>query len=148
MINTRIAEFGSTNSFTAEIGIISQLTKEISIGAHLFSPVRVNVAEGNDIPTNLRVGFEYKPSELVSFYGEFEKEIDYKETFKAGINYEIIDDFHLRTGIKSNPATYSFGLAYYMANGIGIQAAVAFHQVLGVSPGISVVYNKIAQEKN
>ena len=146
MINTRITEFGSTNSFTAEIGVITKLNDEISIGAHLFSPITVNVIDDNDIPTNLRIGFKYQPSELVEFYGEFEKDIDFAESFKAGIDYEIIENFFLRTGIKTNPGTYSFGLGYFLKNGVGIEAAVAFHEILGASPGISIIYNRSREE--
>jgi hypothetical protein len=66
---------------------------------------------------------------------------DFRKYFdvKAGIDYEIADQFAVRAGFKTQPKIPSIGFAY---TGTRWKTEVAFllHPVIGVSSAISIIY--------
>jgi hypothetical protein len=142
-LNTHIADnYGDKRNVTFEIGVLSKLSKSLSIGAHVFNPIRVKVAEYNDerIATIIKLGLMYNFSDKVIVIAETEKNINYKPVFKAGIEYHIIKEIYLRTGISTNPTLNTFGIGIELKK-IKIDFASSINQVFGYSPQISIVYN-------
>jgi hypothetical protein len=142
-LNTHIADnYGDKKNVTFEIGILSKLSKSLSIGAHVFNPIRVKLADYNDerIATIIKLGLMYNFSDKVIVIAETEKNINYKPVFKAGIEYHIIKEVYLRTGISTNPTLNTFGIGIELKR-IKIDFASSIHQVFGYSPQISIVYN-------
>jgi hypothetical protein len=111
------------------------------MGVHLFNPTRSQIAEYADerIPTILRGGFSYQFSDKVIVALETEKDVDQETVFKAGIDYKVVDNFSLRAGVGSNPASNSFGFGMQLGQ-LQIDLASSYHYVLGYSPQISMVY--------
>ena len=140
-LNFKIPEYGNTSIFTFEIGFQSNLTPSLILGLHLFSPVRVSILEEENLPTIISFGAGYKVSEKVLFTLEAEKDIDYDFSAKFGIEYWIHPSFALRIGGRTNPTLGSFGVSYQLKNQFMIDVASSFHQVLGLSPGVSIRYN-------
>jgi hypothetical protein len=142
-LNTHIAEdYGNKGNMTFEIGILSKLNKSLTIGAHVFNPIRVKVADYNDerIATIFKLGLSYNFSNKVLVIAETEKNINYKPQFKAGLEYHIIKEIYLRTGLSTNPTQNTFGIGIELKK-IKIDLASSYHQVLGYSPQMSLVYN-------
>ncbi len=70
---------------------------------------------------------------------EAEKNIDFSARFKAGAEYKIADALHLRGGVATNPAQYFMGAGINLKD-LKIDFAASYHQVLGVTPAISLNY--------
>jgi hypothetical protein len=78
-----------------------------------------------------------KPERLL--ITEAEKDIDNPARFKAGVEYKIVDALHLRGGIATNPSQYSLGVGINVKD-LKIDLATSYHEVLGVTPAISLSY--------
>ncbi|MFH1319450.1 MAG: hypothetical protein ABII90_02200 [Bacteroidota bacterium] len=147
-LSTRIGEdYGKKMNVAVEIGIQAQLIKNLSVGAHIFNPTRSKIAEFEiqgtpeveRIPTIMRFGLNYTFSDKVFVSLETEKDIDYKPVFKAGLEYHIIKELFLRTGISTNPTFNTFGFGLNLKQ-FTFDFAVSIHQVLGYTPHLSLAY--------
>lgn len=134
-------EFGSKNSVTGAVGLIGKLNDEITIGAHVYNPNRSKLAEYNNerIPTVMKLGMDYRFSEKLMIVVETEKDIDFDAIVKFGVEYQFMDILYVRGGISNNPTSSAFGFGLIMKNFI-LEASSSFHQTLGMTPGISLIY--------
>lgn len=139
-LGTSIAEYGNGSTFTFEAGLLVKITDKFSTGAHVFNPVRVNSGFIDEkVPTTLKLGVSYEPSDKVWLSAEAKKNIDQSPQFCAGLEYRVIDALHLRAGFETNPGLYSFGVGINVQQ-LKIDLATTYHQVLGVSPQLSISY--------
>ncbi|MCO6479563.1 MAG: hypothetical protein J5I94_23210, partial [Phaeodactylibacter sp.] len=118
MLNTRIPEYGNKAAFTFEVGAQAELLPQLNLGIHLFSPARVRVAEEDFLPTILRLGFSYLPSDKLSLLAEVEKDIDYPARARFGVEYQAVEPLFLRWGVATGPTQLSFGLGYALPGGL------------------------------
>ena len=139
-LNTNITDFGNKGLLTFEIGMLAQITKELSLGIHLFSPMRVEIIEGENLPTLLKFGMGYQPSKKVLVTLEAEKDIDFDVVIKGGIEYYLHSAVALRIGAANNPTLVTFGAGFQINEGFNIDVASSYHQTLGFSPGFSLSY--------
>ena len=140
VLNTQIPEYGNKSLFTFEVGSIYKVLPQVWIGAHIYSPVRIAITEEENVPTLFSLGASYKPSNQVILSAEVEKDIDFDAQVKIGVEYQIIEALALRTGITTKPTTINFGVGYMLESGFAINAATRYHQTLGFTPGIGLVY--------
>ena len=141
--NLHIAEnYGRKGSFTVEMGIRANVTKQLSVGFHAYNLTRAKMAGYNNerIPTILRLGLQYNFNEKVFLSTEVSKDIDYKPSFRAGLEYRPAKIFYIRAGVASNPFVSSFGLGFNIAEKVKIDISSSVHPVLGVSPMASFCY--------
>ncbi len=142
-LNTHIGDnYGNKRNVTFEVGILSKLTKSLTIGAHVFNPISVKITDYNDerIPAIFKLGLMYNFSDKVLVIAETEKNMNYKPVFKAGIEYHIIKEVYLRTGMSTNPTLNTFGIGVELKK-LKIDFASSIHQTFGYSPQISILYN-------
>lgn len=148
-LNTKLnQDYGSKNSLTGAIGFIAKLNKEITMGVHVYNPTRSKLAEYDTekIPTIMKLGLDYRFSEKVMVGVETEKDLNYNAVVKAGIEYHITEIFYLRGGISTSPTLSSFGFGLQMKN-FKMDISSSFHQTLGMTPGISLIYQKKKSSK-
>jgi len=140
-LSTYISEYGSKSAVTFEGGILAKVTKELKIGAHIYNPLRVKmgVYREEKLPTIMKIGLAYQPSQKIIFALETEKDIDLKPVVKAGIDYKIVEKFSLRGGISTNPINASFGFGVNLKK-IKIDFSSSFHQQLGYTPKMGLTY--------
>ena len=136
-----IQEYGSNSSVTVAIGLISRLSNELSLGVYIYNPTRNKLAEFDNerIPTIMKLGLDYHFSEKVILALETEKNIDFDAILRLGIEYHIINKLYLRGGIATDPIQSSFGFGLELKE-FKIDFSSSFHQTLGVTPGISLLY--------
>ena len=146
-LSTRIQEYGNSSNFTFELGVQARLLNMFRVGAHVFSPIRIEVADGEIIPTILKVGAAWEGSEKVVISAEVEKDIDFPVSFKAGLEYFVVDQLALRAGVSTEPVQNSFGIGLYLGNLI-IDVGTAYHQVLGFSPSIGISFVNAKKKTN
>lgn len=133
--------YGNKGIPVAEIGIMSEPFENFFIGVHAFNITRAKIDEYTNerVPTIFRLGIGYAFSEKALVCVEAEKDLNYKPIFKGGVEYRMLQNLYLRTGLITNPIQNSFGLGYYFNK---FKADIAFitHPVLGLSSQISLSY--------
>ena len=142
-LNTFInQDYGSAGTVVIEFGILSQPIKNLFVAAHVYNPTRSSIAIYQDerIPTIFRFGLGYKMGDKSFIAVELEKEIDFAPRFKAGIEYKLIDNFFLRTGISLKPLSNSFGIGYKLKSFI-LDIAFTTNRELGITPHVSMIYS-------
>ena len=136
----RIPEFGSKQWITFSLGVQVQLIPSLTLGAMVFNPIRQKVTPNEFQPSILSVGIRYEPSEQIQLIAEVEKDIDFPARFKAGMEYKIGDILVLRTGIRTAPANFTFGVGIPVGKHITIDIGAWQHQQLGTSPLFNLRY--------
>jgi hypothetical protein len=147
-LNYRIPEYGNKGFLSFEVGLQIQILKELTIAAHLVNPIGQEIVENENLPTVFKIGGAYQPSKKVIISLEVEKDIDFKTRIKGGIEYQLIDAFALRVGFADNPNSFNFGVGYKLKEKLNIDIGVNYHQVLGFSPGLGLVYQINKKIKN
>lgn len=143
-LNTQIQEYGSKGVLTVEAGLHSQISEAVAVAVHVYSPARVEILEGETLPSVFNLGFAYTPSKTIFLTAEVEKDLDFDTRFKGGVEYKLLEKISLRAGAATNPVSLSFGVGYALPGGVTVDVSSAFHQYLGATPGISIVYSKPA----
>src|SRR6185295_4831237 len=139
-LSTSISEYGTSSAFTAELGLLVKISNQLSAGAHVFNPYPIKSGFADEkIPTLFQLGLSYEAGKKILLMTEAEKDIDNPARFKAGLEYKIVDALHLRGGIATNPSQYSLGVGINVQH-LKIDLAASYHQVLGVTPAISLNY--------
>jgi hypothetical protein len=104
--------FGQRSVLTFSAGGIAKLTPWLSVGAHIINIFQPAITEEENVPTTLVGGISLKASEQINTLIEVEKDIDYKPTLKAGIEYTVHKKFIARSGINLNPQAMFFGFGF------------------------------------
>lgn len=138
--NTRIPEYGSRALITFDLGLLAPLSRELTFGLHLLNPVRMEIIDGEFLPTVLRFGLDYQPADKIHLLAEIEKDIQQTVRVHTGLEYQIVDPLFLRLGVATEPVSMSFGLGYALSNGLSIDVAASYHQILGFTPAFGMIY--------
>lgn len=133
--------YGNTGTVIGEIGILAKPNEKLSLGAHVYNPTlsQINAQNVERIPTIFKLGMSYKFSDRFLIAVETEKDIDFGARFRAGIEYFIVDNVALRTGIMTNPFENSFGIGYYKSK-FRFNLAFSRNSILGYTPHVSIGY--------
>ncbi|MBT3207662.1 MAG: hypothetical protein HN704_16315 [Bacteroidetes bacterium] len=133
--------FDNQGTMVIEAGIISEPVENLIIGAHIFNPTKSQISKSTEekVPTIFKIGVAYKFYEKTTICIETEKDIDFSSVFKIGIEYLIVKNVLLRTGFRTNPANFSFGIGYLFRK---FSADIAFsrHEIFGTTPHFSIGY--------
>jgi hypothetical protein len=143
-LNTSLTqEYGSKTTITGAIGLIAKLSKELSLGVHVYNPNRSKLAvyDNERVPTIMKLGLDYRFSEKVMLAVSTEKDLDVDAVVNAGLEYHITDILYLQGGISTNPTQYAFGFGMQLKD-FKVDLSSSFHQTLGITPGISIVYTR------
>jgi hypothetical protein len=133
---------GTRSTFLIELGGMANLSKKWAVGiyGYNFTQSRLRASEGEDrIPVILKAGVSYKPYEKLFLSVETEKDVDYKPTVRAGLNYRVHPNFMVRTGISTQPFNASFGIGFQPKN-FSFDYALSNNSVLGWVNQLSLRY--------
>ena len=110
-----ISTVGTRGVIILEFGGITEINKEIQLGAHIFNlnQASLNSTDKTKIPTVMKAGISYRLSQDFALFLETEKEIDFIETIKIGIEHQLSEGIILRTGLNTAPFKGSFGFGFY-----------------------------------
>lgn len=142
-ISVGMGEYGNTTAFTFGIGMIYSFNEKLQVGAHVYNPLRISLTNQPEdrLPTIMKVGLNYSPSEKASIAIETEKNLDAPLILKAGIEYRPVDKLYLRGGISTGPAQYCFGIGLNLGK-LKIDAGASLHEALGYTPMVSLSFGK------
>lgn len=142
-LNTiRINEYGSTSFLGIDLGMIAKLTEQISLGLHISNPVQISIVDNEDTARILNLGINYQLSDKVDLYTDVRHTSDVGGSLHFGIDYGIIERINFRAGIDTRTSSVHFGLAVNLSEHGHVEGGFSNHQFLGVTPGISLSYEK------
>ena len=110
-----VSTVGTEQVVTIQFGGIAEITKQFQFGAHIFNLNQAKLIEetGEKVPTVMKAGLSYRPSNELMINLEVEKDLDFDEIIKAGIEYQVVENVFLRTGVSTRPFLNAFGLGFY-----------------------------------
>ncbi len=141
-LNTQIAEsYGSTGGLSGNIGLYAKITEKLSLAALLVNPNKLELAEAADerYPSRLNLGLAYEISSKVLLLSEVEKDIDFEENIKLGMEYHPNEMFFFRLGYATQPSqsTFGFGLLF---NSFVLDVSSGIYSEIGLSPQVSLSF--------
>ncbi|WP_425392267.1 hypothetical protein [Ekhidna sp.] len=118
LLQYNIATVGTNRSLAIQFGGIAEISSQLRFGAHIFNlnQAEINNETGEKAPTVMKAGMSYQPSEELMLNIEVEKDLEFDEVFKAGLEYRIIEDVFVRTGISTEPFLGAFGVGFHPKN--------------------------------
>lgn len=133
--------YGNTTAFTFEGGFQYKLNEKISLGTSVFNPVQVELNEntGEQLPASISLGMVFRPDEVVLISADVVKEQYEPASLRAGFRYSVGETFCLRGGFSTGPFIVSGGAGLRFSN-LMIDISTSYHQVLGVSPAVTISY--------
>ncbi|MEJ8803063.1 hypothetical protein [Pontibacter sp. H249] len=134
--------YGSQKAMALSVGGQAEIIPDLYFGAYAYNLNQAKLAAFEDerLPTIMKAGLSYRPYHKLLLVAETEKNIDYNATFKAGIEYQLLQNkFILRTGFQSltNRATFGAG---FIARHLLVDYAFGSTTLLGTSHHLSVSY--------
>jgi hypothetical protein len=136
---TRIPDYGMANNLTVELGFLYKINETVSVGGHVYNPIRAKLKSGDYLPTIFDFGLAYAPSKQLQLHAQVQKHMTQPLSARFGLEYSPIDMLALRVGVSTAPIQASFGVGV-LFQGLRLDIASAYHQILGFSPGLSLGY--------
>jgi len=112
---------------------------ELSVLLTNITLSKINPLGIHNFPVTFQGGLLYKLNSKMNMYLESVLDLEYSIRFRYGIEYFVLENLNLRTGIATKPASFSMGLAYVIKN-ISIDASSSYQPALGFSPALSIRY--------
>lgn len=115
IIQYHIESVGTRQVIAVEFGGLAGITPQLSFAAHIFNVTQAELDPELDepLPTVMKAGFAYKPSDELILSMEVEKDLDFDEIIRAGIEYMIVEKIFLRTGISTQPFVAAYGIGFH-----------------------------------
>ncbi len=136
-----IEGLGTRRMIALEFGGVMKLTETIFMGAHIYNFNQAKVADFQDerLPVVMKAGISYRPIQKLILNLETEKDINFPQTFKAGLEYKIIPTLAFRTGVSTKPfiSSYGFSFSFYAFE---LLYSLNTHPQLQPSHHLAIVY--------
>ncbi|MFD2036766.1 hypothetical protein ACFSKL_18320 [Belliella marina] len=138
---TNIEGFGRSGRPVVEFGGMAELGPNLFFGAHIFNLTNSKLGGQaiDRLPTVVRSGISYRPSEKLMVNIEAEKDILLDPLIKLGIEYSLLDKLWMRSGFNTNPSNLFFGIGFRPRN-FTIDYAMTQNQYLGNTHHFSFGY--------
>ena len=142
LLQYNISTVGTNNAVAIQFGGIAEITKQLRFGAHVFNlnQAKLDSETGERLPTVMKGGLSYRPTDELMINMEVEKDLDFDEIFRAGIEYQIVEKVFVRTGISTQPFLGAFGIGFHPKN-LKFDYAFSNDSKLGSIHEISVAYS-------
>ena len=134
--------YGSGGALGLDAGIAAQLLDQLWIGAratNLNQPHYSFAQSSEDLPRDLAVGFSYQLADKATMMMDILKDVRFPVSYRGGLEVVVVGELTGRVGITTEPLTYSFGMGYG-SRFWEVNLAVQQHSVLGLSPGLDMVF--------
>ena len=134
-------EYGSKRLGSCALGVQYHPPGSLEFGIHLSNPVPLLYIDDPHeyLPMTLSFGIAWICSKELRLMSEIEKDNLNPPVFRAGAEYSFAKHLVARTGFSTNPFTFSFGFGLETGR-LTIDFASGYHQVLGFSPALSIIY--------
>ncbi|MGB3619360.1 MAG: hypothetical protein WBA12_14665 [Catalinimonas sp.] len=136
-----VDELGGRGVLAFNFGGVASVVPKLHFGAAVSNLNQARLVRDTDerLPTVLRAGVAWEPTERVWLTAETEKDVDAPALYRVGLAYRVADLVEVRTGFSSDPAVGYFG-AGLQRRRFGLDYAVSTHPALGWSHHLSLQY--------
>lgn len=134
--------YGSRKAVALSVGGQAEVVPGLYFGAYAYNLNQAKLAQFDDerLPTTMKAGLGYRPYQKLLLLAETEKHIDHPANFKAGIEYQLLQEkVALRTGFSSLTNRVTFGLGF-RARQLYCDYAFGSTTPLGISHHLSLSY--------
>lgn len=108
-------DLGTSQALGVDIGFLAGLSDRHYLGAQVMNINAPKMGSGNalvDLPVKIRIGAAYSPYHFVWTNFSLTRVAGQKTQYHAGIEYNILDQLSLYTGIHSNPNRFGAGIHF------------------------------------
>lgn len=111
---TNIEGYGRRASPVLEFGGVAGLAPGLLFGAHMYNFTRARLSKISQdyLPTVIKAGISYRPTEQLMVNIEGEKEILLDPQFKMGMEYVLLQKLWIRAGVQTQPTNLFFGMGF------------------------------------
>lgn len=138
-LQAAIGGYAAKHTVVTQFGVMAKLSSALQLGFCAYNLTAARLFASQRVPTILRLGLSYQPTRQLLLVGEAEKDIALSPLFRAGIEYQIIKNFYLRTGITSRLSNAHFGIGFQAKQFI-FDYAASNHTLLGFSHHFTLAY--------
>lgn len=111
LYHLNIQNYGSATSYGIDVGAMAYINKYLRWGFFGKNLTGSTIGESKEkIAQVYRTGLNYKPLNEVNLLLEFEKDVKYPISVRAGFEYSLLDFVDLRAGVGNQPTTFSGGI--------------------------------------
>lgn len=137
-----IATYGSSAAVGFEVGVISHLTEKLHAGINVENPVGGKFGKNQEekLPSVYAVGLGYDASEKVCVTAEIKKSENQPVNIAAGFQYKPVSQLLIRAGFTSSTSSFWAGAGLSL-HSFRLDVMAAYHQQLGVTPGLMLLFN-------
>jgi hypothetical protein len=138
-IQTSMEGLGVRKQLVFEFGGIAALVpSKLFFGASVFNFNQAKMEE-ELLMVVMKAGLSYRPGKKVMLNGEIEKDLLYHSIVKVGMEYAVLENFRLRTGINTHPFVEYFGTGFRNKR-LQLDYAISLHNQLGSTHQVSLLF--------
>lgn len=113
LYHLNIQNYGTATSFGLDAGAMAYINKYLRWGFFGKNITGSTIGSSKEkIAQVYRTGLNYKPVNEVNLLLEFEKDVKYPLSVRAGFEYSLLDYVDLRAGVGSEPASFTGGIGF------------------------------------
>lgn len=142
ILHNNAQEYGANTAATFSIGVLAKALPQVWIGAKIQNPLQQKI--GDDlVPTVLRLGASWKPSDLFLLALETEKDLERPAQVKMGVEYKPSPLLAIRVGTRTGKvARMAFGIGLRLKSGVSLDVGSEWHPTLGITPSAMISWRK------
>lgn len=137
----RIPSYLSASAVNLEIGSVIHISNQLHTGVSVYNPLGSPLGKntGEKIASVYKAGIGYEMS--ASFFTQLEviKEKNRDANVHVAFQYKPLKTLLARAGIFTGTSSGYFGVGYLYRQ-LRMDVSVSFHQQLGISPGLLLLY--------
>ncbi|HTN06351.1 hypothetical protein [Agriterribacter sp.] len=137
----RIPSYLSASAVNFEIGSVIHISNQLHTGVSVYNPLSSPLGRhtGEKIASIYKAGIGYEMS--ASFFTQLEviKEKNRDVNIHAAFQYKPLKELMAKAGIFTGTSSGYFGVGYLYRQ-LRMDVSVSFHQQLGISPGLLLLY--------
>ena len=145
LLQAAVENVATKSTLLTEFGVLAKLSSKINVGFHAYNLTGAKLFYSQHVPTVLRLGLAYSPIKQVLLATEAEKSLLFPMVYKFGLDYQLVSNIHIRTGLSSQQRTAHFGLGFQNKKYV-FDYAFSSNQALGTSHHLTLTL-KIGYEK-
>ncbi len=137
----RIPSYGKSGSYNFDLAAIIHINEELHTGVRVYNPLRSQLGKHGQerLAASYTAGIGYQPSGSFLSSLEIIKEDDRPFAIHAGIQYRPMSQLFSSAGYTTGSQQFYFGVGY-LHKQIRLDIVANFHQYVGFSPGMMILY--------
>lgn len=137
----RIPTYFHLSTVNFELGTVIQISDQLHTGISIYNPLNSSLGKnsGQRIASVYKTGLGYEVSPSFLTQLEVIKEKDKDVTIHGSLQYKPLPQIFARAGYLTDRSSGYFGVGY-LYKGLRADFSFSFHQQLGLSPGLLLLY--------